>query len=177
MKQQESGEVLVRERSVAHVQELPREPQKSEQSFRSSGNSGFTARSAEFDRRLSELRKRMVKDRAAAESELARLTRRCDVLKEFIFENGSAAENLENLNEIIHAEKEFSSRLEQLEIRYYRYYGKFSDRPEFVDSTAAPVQTGTVEGSKVSLHEALLIGGAVILAAVIIAVAIAAVFL
>ncbi len=129
MEQQESTDVLTRGRGT------PVAPQKnsSESGYTvprmGSGNDNFTAHNPEFDRRTNELRKKMVCDKAAAEAELGRLSRRCDLLKEFLFEHSSAAENLENLNSIINAEKEFSGRLEQLELRYYKLCGKVFENP------------------------------------------------
>ena len=90
--------------------------------------SGFTAHNAEFDRQRYELRKRLVKDKAAAEEELAVLEHRAEVLKEFLIEVETASEKLEELGSILHAEKEFSSRMEQLEIRYFRAFGKFASQ-------------------------------------------------
>ena len=178
MEHQESGEVLTRERSkVTALQENSREKSREELTLSAGKNGGFTAYNAEFDRRRSELRKRMVKDRAAAETELARLTKRCDILKEFLFEADSAAENLEDLSSIIHAEKEFASRLEQLEIRYYRYYGKFSDRAGEPGLSAEAQEFVSNAVPRNSLQESFMLVGGMLIAAVIIAVTIAAVFL
>lgn len=122
MEQQENSDVLMRGRGSVSVNSRKESEISAPAGAGSSEN--FTAHNPEFDRRTIELRKRMVCDRAAAEAELARLNKRCDLLKEFLFEHSSAAENLENLNSIINAEKEFSNRLEQLELRYYKQCGK-----------------------------------------------------
>ena len=178
MEHQDSGEVLTRERSRGTAfQENSKEKSCEELPLSAGKNGGFTAYNAEFDRRRSDLRKRMVRDRAAAETELARLTKRCDILKEFLFEADSAAENLEDLSSIIHAEKEFASRLEQLEIRYYRYYGRFSDRAgdPGVSGETQEFVSNTLPRSP--LQESFLLVGGMLLAAIIIAVTIAAVFL
>ena len=128
MADQESNVVLMRGRKVENNTASQREISLPAQGT-SVENGNFTAHNAEFDRRRTELRKQMAKNRAAAESELARLSKRCDVLKEFLFESDSSAEELENLGSIINAEKEFASRMEQLEIRYYRSYGRYCDTP------------------------------------------------
>ena len=177
MEHQDSGEVLTRERKVAPLQESPGEKSREELPFSTGRNGGFTAYNTELDRRRSELRKRMVRDRAAAETELARLSKRCDILKEFLFEADSAAENLEDLSSLIHAEKEFTSRLEQLEIRYYRYYGKFSDRSGERGGGGDDQELAVNAFPRNSLHDTFLLAGGMIIAAVIISVTLAAIFL
>ena len=123
---QDSGEVLTRGRKIESSAAVQQE-QMEYTSAKTADNGNFTAHNAAFDRRMTELRKQLARDRAAAQSELNRLSARCDVLKDFLLEADNAADNLEDLVSIIHAEKEFSVRMEQLEIRYYRAHGKFSD--------------------------------------------------
>ena len=177
MGHQESGEVLMRGRQISTPAPPQQESQQPKQSTAASGGS-FTAHNAEFDRRRGELKKQMARDRAAAESELARLSRRCDVLKEFLFESDSAAEELENLNSIINAEKEFASRLEQLEIRYYRFYGRYSDDPfHAVPNNSGNSESLSAAQRSFSFKSSLVLAGAVLLAAVIVAAAMAMIFL
>jgi hypothetical protein len=175
MEQQETTEILSRGRgpAAAPVQE------RAGKSAASLSGENFTAHNAEFDRRVTELKKRLVCDRAAAESELARLTRRCDVLKEFILENDRAAETLGQLPSLFHAEKEFSARMEQLEIRYYKYYGKFSDRPAGERSSLQEREyaAGSLPVERSSFKEALPLLIGMILSALIIAFAMALIFL
>jgi hypothetical protein len=174
MEQQETTEILSRGRgpAAAPVQE------RAGKSASPLSGENFTAHNAEFDRRMTELKKRLVCDRAAAESELSRLARRCDVLKEFILENDRASENLEQLPSLVHAEKEFSVRMEQLEIRYYKYYGKFSDRP--AGERNAAQESGRMASYPVErsfFKEALPLLAGMILSALIIAFAMALIFL
>ena len=173
---QESGEVLMRGRKIDTPATVPQEVQLPKQDPSASGGN-FTAHNAEFDRRRAELKKQMTRDRAAAESELVRLSGRCDVLKEFLFETDSAAEELENLSSIINAEKEFASRLEQLELRYYRFYGRYSDDPRhtFSGSTGSRETVSTVQPS--SFKSSLPLAAAILLAALIVAAAMAMIFL
>ena len=89
-----------------------------------------------------------------------------------------AAEELENLSAIINAEKEFAYRLEQLEIRYYRLYGRYSDN---VGQPAVKSQENgenlTMVQRPSSFKHALPLAAAVLLAALIIATAMAMIFL
>ena len=174
MEPQETTEILTRGRGTAAV---PAQECVGKRMASVSGE-GFTAHNAEFDRRMAELKKQLVCDRFAAESELSRLARRCDVLKEFILENDRAAETLEQLPSLVHAEKEFLVRMEQLEIRYYKYYGKFSDRPAGERSSAQEserIVSSPVERSFFKEALPLLIG--MILSALIIAFAMGVIFL
>ena len=174
METQEKTEILTRGRGTAAA---PAQERAGNSTASASGE-GFTAHNAEFDRRMAELKKRLVCDRAAAESELSRLARRCDVLKEFILENDRASENLEQLPSLVHAEKEFSVRMEQLEIRYYKYYGKFSDRP--AGERNAAQESGRMASFPVErsfFKEALPLLAGMILSALIIAFAMALIFL
>ena len=174
---QDSGEVLTRGRKI-DVPPCPRQEVNGKALPENSGNGSFTARNAAFDRRMTELRKHLAKDRAAAQSELSRLSARCDVLKDFLLEADNAADNLEDLVAIIHAEKEFSVRMEQLEIRYYRAYGKFSDNCQQYIAPAASntesVGSYTVRGG--AFKSALPLVLAILGAALIIAFAMALIF-
>lgn len=172
MEQQETSDVLTRGRGEVSSPVQMTAPR--------TGGSGenFTAHNAEFDRRTIELRKTLIRNRAAAESELARLSKRCDILKEFLFESDSTAENLENLKSIINAEKEFSLRLDQLEMRYYKFLGRFSDKltedavsekNSHLPPSAAMVQH--------SFKDQLPVAGGIILGALIIALTLLALFL
>lgn len=177
MGHQESGEVLMRGRQINTPAPRQQESQQPKQSS-SASDGNFTAHNAEFDRRRAELKKLMARDHAAAEAELARLSRRCDILKEFLIETDAAAEELENLSAIINAEKEFAYRLEQLEIRYYRLYGRYSDN---VGQPAVKSQENgenlTMVQRPSSFKNALPLAAAVLLAALIIAAAMAMIFL
>lgn len=175
---QESGEVLTRgrnvEKSVLPRQEIAAGAENAEPFEKGH----FTARNAEFDRRRVELKKQMARDRAAAEAELLRLSGRCDTLKEFIFDTDTAAEELENLNAIIHAEKEFASRMEQLEIRYYRSYGKYSDHLyKDSGSSSARQESALPLQYQSGIRSSLPLIGAVIFSAIIIALSMAIIFL
>ena len=174
MEQQETTEILTRGRGTAAV---PAQERAGKNAPSVSGE-GFTAHNAEFDRRMAGLKKRLVCDRAAAESELARLTRRCDVLKEFILENDRAAESLEQLPSLFNAEKEFSARMEQLEIRYYKHYGRFSDRPAGErNALQESDRMASFPVERSSFKEALPLLTGMILSALIIAFAMAMIFL
>ena len=174
---QDSGEVLMRGRKVENTTALQAE--KTAETPRSgSGAANLTAHNSEFDRRRAELRRVMARDKAAAESELARLSKRCDVLKEFLLESDTAAEDLENLNAVINAEKEFASRMEQVEIRYFRAFGKYSDIP--AQSSAVPAgkeESVSVSRGSADFKSSLLLAGAIVLAAFIIALSMALIFL
>lgn len=176
--QQESPEVLTRRRDIASSS-VPR--QEHAGVFRSGEDresGSFTAHNAEFDRRMTALRKLLARDRAAAQAELTRLSGRCDALKEFLFEADSISENLENLTSIINAEKEFASRMEQLEIRYNRSYGKYSDNALQIPVNAAGSSEPAPFSNGVTPFKSFLpLSGAIILAALIIAAAIVLVFL
>ena len=178
MAYQESGDVLMRGRKVDTPPAAPQEVPAQKQST-AAGNGNFTAHNAEFDRRRAELKKQMARDRAAAESELARLSKRCDVLKEFIFEADSAAAELENLNSIINAEKEFAARMEQLEIRYYRFYGRYSDNPlqSSSNSSSSSGETAAFVQHPSGFKSSLPLAGAIVFSALIIAAAMALIFL
>ena len=175
---QDSGEVLTRGRKIENSAAVQQE-QMEYTSAKTADNGNFTAHNAAFDRRMTELRKQLARDRAAAQSELNRLSARCDVLKDFLLEADNAADNLEDLVSIIHAEKEFSVRMEQLEIRYYRAYGKFSDNCQQYIAPAASntesVGSYTVRGG--AFNSALPLVLAILGAALIIAFAMALIFL
>ena len=113
--------VLTRQRGVSGNAKENQEPSKTA----AVEKGGFTAHNVEFDRRRYELRRRLVKDKAAAAEELAVLEHRSEVLKEFLIEVDSASEKLEELSTMLNAEKEFASRMEQLELRYFRAFGKY----------------------------------------------------
>ena len=177
MAYQESGEVLMRGRKVENSTEKPLE-KSGTLTGAPAGNSNFTAHNAEFDRRRVELRKLMARNRAAAESELARLSKRCDVLKEFLIDSDNAAGELENLGSIINAEKEFSSRMEQLEIRYYRSCGKYYDAPgqNFFHCTEKSDSTSPVQAQS-NFRSSLPLIVAILFSALIIAASMALIFL
>ena len=174
---QDSGEVLMRGRKIENTTALQAE-KTVETPGSGSGAGNFTAHNSEFDRRRAELRKVMARDRAAAESELARLSKRCDVLKEFLIESDSAAGDLEHISAITNAEKEFASRMEQLEIRYFRAFGKYSDIPAQKsavlngDAESAPGVRTPADGKSF-----LLLAAAIVLAALIVALSQALIFL
>ena len=174
MEPQENSDVLTRGRgSVSGI--LKKE---SEIAPSSGSNDNFTAHNPEFDRRTIELRKRMVCDKAAVEAELARLNKRSDLLKEFLFEHSSTAENLEHLNSIINAEKEFSNRLEQLELRYYKQCGKVFENAGSVGTSAPAVQeSAPAAQGKNSMRESLVLAAAVIVSALIVSLTLMMVFL
>ena len=120
----------------------------------------------------------MVCDKAAVEAELARLNKRSDLLKEFLFEHSSTAENLEHLNSIINAEKEFSNRLEQLELRYYKQCGKVFENAGSVGTSAPAVQeSAPAAQGKNSMRESLVLAAAVIVSALIVSLTLMMVFL
>ncbi|MBE6385683.1 MAG: hypothetical protein E7048_08470 [Lentisphaerae bacterium] len=177
MEQQESTDVLTRGRGSFTT--LPKNNNENIGSRPVSGNDNFTAHNPEFDRRTNELRKRMVCDRAAAEAELSRLGKRCDLLKEFLFEHSSAAENLENLNSIINAEKEFSGRLEQLELRYYKLCGRVFENPGIASHSSAVSQEsdGVPHRQGGSFREYLPLLTGMIVSALIIALTLMLLFL
>ena len=178
MAYQESGEVLMRGRKVENSTEKPLE-KSGTLTGAPAGNSNFTAHNAEFDRRRVELRKLMARNRAAAESELARLSKRCDVLKEFLIDSDNAAGELENLGSIINAEKEFSGRLEQLELRYYKLCGKVFENPGIGAHSSTAAQESEVaprrQGGSFKECLPLLIG--MIVSALIIALTLMLLFL
>lgn len=174
---QESGDVLTRGRTVESNTVSQQESAVQNQSS-ALGSGNLTACNAAFDRRRNELKKQMAKDHAAAEAELARLSGRCDILKEFLLEADTAAEELENLNAIIHAEKEFANRMEQLEIRYYRAYGKYSDDlHQELFHNAGTQSSSTFVSPTRPLVNALPLIGAIIFSSLIIAAAMAMIFL
>lgn len=174
---QESGDVLMRGRKIENSVEIQQESSLHKQTP-AVENGNFTAHNAEFDRRRAELKKQMTRDRAAAESELARLSRRCDVLKEFLIETDSAAEELENLGAIINAEKEFSARMEQLEIRYYRFYGKYSDKPhQSSGNISGSSETASSDLPRTTFKSSLPLIAAILLSSLIISISMAIIFL
>ena len=176
MEQQETTDVLTRGRgevssSIQTVSTHTTAPRSA------AGSDNFTAHNVEFDRRTIELRKTIVRNRAAAESELARLSRRCDVLKEFLFESDNTAENLEHLKALINAEKEFSQRLDQLEMRYCKFLGKFSDK--LTGEAVAERHSETPSAAEVqhSFKDQLPLVGGIILASLIVALTLMGIFL
>ena len=174
MEQQENTDVLTRGRGSA-AGTLKKE---NETHFSAGSSDNFTAHNPEFDRRTSELRKRMVCDKAAAEAELARLNKRCDLLKEFLFEHNSTAENLEHLNSIINAEKEFSNRLEQLELRYYKHCGRlFENSGSGSFSVPAAQESLPAARSQGGVRESLPLMIAIVLSALIVSFTLMLVFL
>jgi hypothetical protein len=176
MAEQESNVVLMRGRKVEN-NTVPRRETSLPAPGTAVENGNFTAHNAEFDRRRSELRKQMAKNRAAAESELARLSKRCDVLKEFLFESDTAAEELENLGSIINAEKEFASRMEQLESRYYRSYGRYCDTPVHSYAERQERSESQIQVHQSSFKSSLPLIAAILFSALIIAAAMALIFL
>jgi hypothetical protein len=176
MEQQETSDVLTRERGEVSSSVQTTVPRSSAPRT-AGGTENFTAHNAEFDRRTIELRKTVIRNRAAAESELARLSRRCDILKEFLFESDSTAENLENLKSLINAEKEFSLRLDQLEMRYYKFLGRFSDKLTGEAVSEGRSETPSAAAVQHSFKDQLPVAGGIILGALIIALTLMAIFL
>jgi hypothetical protein len=176
---QDSGEVLTRGRKIENdtppasrtenVRNIP--------ALQGSENGCLTVRNPEFDRRMTELRKQLALDRAAAQAELTRLSDRCDILKDFLLEADNTARSLEDLNAIIHAEKEFAVRMEQLEIRYYRSYGKYADNASLnTRNTSGNCDCAVQTPAQGGFKSALPLMSAIVTAALIIAFAMALIF-
>lgn len=175
MEQHENTDVLTRGRGSVTASQ--KNTSESSASLAPSGDN-FTAHNPEFDRRTNELRKRMAYDKAAAEAELARLTKRSDLLKEFLFEYSSTAENLEHLNSIINAEKEFANRLEVLEQHYYKMCGKLFEGPGGACASVTPVQEPvSAPRGQSAFKELLPLVIAIVVSALIVAFTLLLVFL
>lgn len=115
----DKGEVLVRER----VGETPAVPAESVRKSPASWGSSF-ASEQQLERRRLELQTALERDKAAGEALLARLDRRSEALREFLLEAEKNLEKLEELKLVIHAEKEFLTRIGQLELRCARAAGR-----------------------------------------------------
>lgn len=173
MDNQESGVMMRQRGSAAAVKESV-----DHNKVPAAEKSGFTAHNAEFDRQRYELRKRLVKDKASAAEELEVLEHRAEVLKEFLIEVDTASEKLEELNAVLNAEKEFTSRMEQLEIRYFRAFGKYSRQGNCeVSHRAGNNETPLPPTAGAIFYQALPFILGMIAAALIIAVAMALIFL
>ena len=175
---QDSGEVLTRGRKIENDSPAPRTENVRSVPAPSGGEGGsLTARNAEFDRRMTELRKQLALDRAAAQAELTRLSDRCAILRDFLLDADNTARDLEDLNAIIHAEKEFALRMEQLEISYYRSYGKYADNASLPQKNTAGsgeyVSSVPVQGS---FKNSLPLMIAIVIAALIVAFSMALIF-
>ena len=175
---QDSGEVLTRGRKIENDSPAPRTENVRSVPAPAGGEGGsLTARNAEFDRRMTELRKQLALDRAAAQAELTRLSDRCAILRDFLLDADNTARDLEDLNAIIHAEKEFAVRMEQLEISYYRSYGKYADNASLnTRNTSGNCDCAVQTPAQGGFKSALPLMSAIVIAALIIAFAMALIF-
>ena len=173
MEHNDNTEVLMRRRSDDAPAAVPVPPGRA-------ASPAAPAEGEQLERRRLALQAALERDKAAAEVLLDRLERRSESLREFLLEAGKNLEKVEELKLVIHAEREFLSRIGQLELQCARASGKCPElrggegEPAPRESAEAPAASPGAGGS---FRQALPVIAGMIVSALIIGGIMAMIFL